>query len=336
MLQMRDKGGDAIMKAIKVTSYGDADVLRLSESELAPKPAAGQVLVRIHVAGVNFVDIYHRRGYYPQKLPFIPGLEAAGVVEEVGRDVAGFRPGDRVAYTGKLGSYSEYNVVDQWRLIQLPADLPFTEAAGVPLQGMTAHYLIHEYRKPGKGDTVLVHAAAGGVGRLLVQWARHLGATVIGTVSTEEKAQVARAAGADHVILYNSQDFVAEISKITEGRGVPLILDGVGKSTFAGDLESVATHGQIVIYGAASGPADPIVPNSLMQKSINLSGGSLVHFAANGPDVKMRSSAVFTGIREGWLKLKVDTVLPLADAAQAHRLLEGRKSTGKIVLKVVG
>jgi NADPH:quinone reductase len=323
------------MKAIKVASYGDADMLRLSEAETAPKPGAGQVLVRIHVAGVNFVDIYHRRGYYPQNLPFIPGLEAAGVVEEVGKDVTGVRPGDRVAYTGKLGSYSEYNAVEQWRLIRLPADLPFTEAAGVPLQGMTAHYLIHEFRKPGTGDTVLIHAAAGGVGRLLVQWAKHLGATVIGTVSTEEKAQVAREAGADHVILYGSQDFVAETAKITEGRGVDLILDGVGKSTFAGDVQALATHGHVVIFGAASGPADPIVPNSLMQKSINLSGGSLVHFAANGPDVTMRSGAVFAGIRDGWLKLKVDIILPLADAAQAHRLLEGRKSTGKIVLKVV-
>jgi NADPH2:quinone reductase len=322
------------MKAIKITSYGDADMLRLSEGESVPRPAAGQVLVRIHAAGVNFVDIYHRRGFYPQNLPFIPGLEAAGVVEEVGKDVAGVRPGDRVAYTGKLGSYSEYNAVEHWRLIRLPADLSFTEAAGVPLQGMTAHYLIHEYHKPVAGDTVMIHAAAGGVGQFLVQWAKHLGATVIGTVSTEEKAQAARAAGADHVILYESQDFVAEIRKITEGRGIQLILDGVGKSTFAGDLEAVATHGHVVIFGAASGPADPIVPNSLMQKSINLSGGSLVHFAANGPDVTMRSAAVFAGIREGWLKLKVNTVLPLADAAQAHRLLEGRKSMGKIVLKV--
>jgi NADPH2:quinone reductase len=324
------------MKAIKVASYGDADVLRLSEAEPAPKPAAGQVLVRIHAAGVNFVDIYHRRGYYPQNLPFIPGLEAAGVVEEVGKDVAGVRQGDRVAYTGKIGSYSEYNVVEHWRLIQLPADISFAEAAAVPLQGMTAHYLIHEYRKPGKGDMVLVHAAAGGVGRLLVQWAKHLGAAVIGTVSTEEKAQVARAAGADHVILYGSQDFVAEVRKITEGRGVQLILDGVGKSSFAGDLEAVATHGHVVIFGAASGPADPIVPNSLIPKSISLSGGTLVNFATNGPEVTMRSGAVFAGIREGWLKLKVDTVLPLAEAAQAHRLLEGRKSTGKIVLKVAG
>ena len=256
-------------------------------------------------------------------------------MEEVGKNVTGVRPGDRVAYTGKLGSYSEYNAVEQWRLIRIPADLPFTEAAAVPLQGMTAHYLIHEYRKPGRGDTVLIHAAAGGVGRLLVQWAKHMGATVIGTVSTEEKAQVAREAGADHVILYGSQDFVAETGKITEGRGVQLILDGVGKSTFAGDVQAVATHGHVVIFGAASGPADAIVPNSLMQKSINLSGGSLVHFAVNGPDVTMRSGAVFAGIREGWLKLKVDIILPLADAAQAHRLLEGRKSTGKIVLKVV-
>jgi NADPH2:quinone reductase len=322
------------MKAIKIASQGEADVLKLSTSEPMPKPASGQVLVRIHAAGVNFVDIYQRRGSYPQHLPFIPGLEAAGVVEEVGPDVTGWRPGDRVGYTGKPGSYAEFNAVEAWRLIRFPADLPFLQAAAVPLQGMTAHYLTHEFRKPGKGDTVLIHAAAGGVGRLLVQWSKHLGATVIATVSTKEKEDVARAAGADHVILYNKVDFAPEARKLTEGRGVQLVLDGVAKTTFAGDLEAVAIRGHVVIFGAASGPADPLVPNSLMQKSISLSGGSLMNYATNAAEVGMRSAAVFAGIREGWLKLKVDTVLPLAEAAQAHRLLEGRNSTGKIVLKV--
>src|SRR5512147_2528402 len=180
------------MKAIKITSYGDADVLKLSEMEPKPTPSAKQVLVKIYTAGVNFVDIYQRRGTYPVKLPFVPGLEAAGVVEAVGEAVTDYRPGDRVAYNGHLGSYSEYTVVDAGRLIPLPKEMSFAEGAAFPLQGMTAHYLIHDFRKAGRGDTVLIHAAAGGVGRLTVQWAKKLGAKVIGTVSTEEKARVAR------------------------------------------------------------------------------------------------------------------------------------------------
>jgi NADPH2:quinone reductase len=323
------------MKAIRISSYGDADMLKLTDAEPKPLPATGQVLVKIHAAGVNFVDIYQRRGLYPVKLPFIPGLEASGVVEAVGDKVAEFRQGDRVSYTGHLGSYSEYTAIDAGRLINLPKDLSFEQGAAFPLQGMTAHYLVHDFHEPKPGETVLVHAAAGGVGLQLVQWAKHLGAIVIGTVSTEEKARAAKEAGADHVILYTKQDFVSETKRLTEGHGADLILDGVSKTTFAGDLEAAAIHGHVVIFGSASGPADPLVPNSLMAKSISVSGGSLVNYTATRKDLLRRSKAVLSAIKDGWLKLRISHVLSLSEAEKAHRLLEGRQSLGKIILKVV-
>jgi NADPH2:quinone reductase len=324
------------MKAIKIANYGGPDVLKLTDTEPKPTPAEGQVIVKIHAAGVNFVDIYQRRGTYPVNLPYIPGLEASGVVEAIGKKVTVVRPGDRVAYTGHAGSYSEYTVINADKLIKLPKDLSFEQGAAFPLQGMTAHYLIHDFRKLKKGDTVLVHAAAGGVGLLLVQWAKHLGAKVIGTVSTEEKAVAAKKAGADHVVLYTQQDFVSEAKRLTKGRGIDLIIDGVGKSTFAGDLEAAALHGHVVIFGASSGPADPIMPNSLMTKSISVSGGSLQNFTATREDLLRRSKAFLKAIKEGWLKLRIDHVFPLVEAEKAHRLLEGRQTRGKIILKVVG
>ncbi len=323
------------MIAIKISSYGDAGVLKLTDTEPKPNPSARQVLVRIHAAGVNFVDIYQRRGTYPVKLPFIPGLEASGVVEAAGEKVTEVRPGDRVAYTGHIGSYSEYTVIDADRLIPLPKELSFEQGAAFPLQGITAHYLIHEFRKPKPGDTVLIHAAAGGVGLNLVQWAKHLGAEVIGTVSTEEKAAVVKEAGADHVILYTKQDFVSETMRLTHGRGAQLILDGVARTTFPSDLEAAAIRGHVVIFGSASGPADAIVPNSLMAKSITLSGGSLVNFTSVHEELIRRSQDVLHAIQAGWLRLRIDRVLPLAEAEKSHRLLEGRQSIGKIVLKVV-
>jgi NADPH2:quinone reductase len=319
------------MIAIKISDYGSADVLKPSDSEPKPQPAPDQALVKIHAAGVNFVDIYQRRGTYPVHLPFIPGLEAAGVVEAVGGAVKEVRPGDRVAYTGHLGSYAEYTAIKESRLIRLPQELSFEQGAAFPLQGMTAHYLIHDFRKVKSGDTVLVHAAAGGVGLLLVQWAKHLGARVIGTVSTEEKAAIAREAGADDVILYTKQDFVSETGRLTGGTGAQLVLDGVGKSTFAGDLEAVAVRGHIVIFGA-----DPVVHNALMAKSISISGGSSANFIASRRDLLRRSRDVIKGIDAGWLKLRIGEVLPLAEAGKAHRLLEGRQTTGKIVLRVTG
>lgn len=321
------------MQAIRMEQNGGPEVMKLVETAV-PKPGAGRALVRIHAAGVNFVDIYHRRGFYPVNLPYIPGLEAAGVIESVGGNAEGFRPGDRVAYTGHAGSYSEYAAVPTERLIALPEELSFEEGAAFPLQGMTAHYLLHAFRQPRPGDRVLIHAAAGGVGLLLVQWAKRLGAVVIATVSTEEKARISREAGADHVILYGKQDIVAETKRLTGGRGADLVLDGVGKSTFAGSMEAVKIRGQVVLYGSASGPADPIPPASLMPRSFTLSGGSLGNFTADRRELLERADAVLGGIREGWLKLRIGRTLPLADAAEAHRLLEGRMTSGKVVLRV--
>ena len=324
------------MKAIKIENYGDAGVLKLSENEPAPRAGNGRAVVKIYAAGLNFIDIYQRKGIYAHELPFIPGFEGSGVVQEVGKGVRGVHAGDRVAYTGQLGSYSEYLDVDAEKLIPLPKGMSFEEGAAFPLQGMTAHYLINDYRKLRRKDTVLIHAAAGGVGLLLVQWVKHLGATVIGTVSTEEKARVAKEAGADYVILYSQQNFAAEVRHLTEGLGVQLILDGVGKTTFNGNLDAVAKFGHIVIFGSSSGPADPISPNSLMPNSLTLSGGMLFNSAAIRKDIVRRSRDVLSGIRKGWLKLRISKVFPLAEAEQAHRLLESRGSTGKIILKIAG
>jgi NADPH:quinone reductase len=228
--------GKKAMKAIRIEEYGGPETLRLRNLEL-PDPGPGEVHVTLRAAGPNFVDVSLRRGEYPSSLPFTPGYDGAGIIDAVGEGVKEFKPGNRVAYTGHLGTYAEASVVPASKLIPLPDDLSFEQGAAFPQQGMTAHYLIHEYHLPKPGDTVLIHAAAGGLGLLLVQWAKHLGARVIGTVSTQAKAQAARAAGADEVILYTRQDFVAETKRLTDGRGADLILDGVGKTTFTGNLE---------------------------------------------------------------------------------------------------
>ncbi len=321
------------MKAIRIHQTGDPSVLQLENIE-RPKLEVGQVLVRLKAAGVNFIDIYMRSGRYPTHLPYTPGFEGAGIVEEVGEGVHEVKPGDRVAYSSSLGSYAEYNLVKAWQLIPLPESLSFEQAAAFPLQGMTAHYLLHEYYQVKSGDYVLVHAAAGGVGLLLVEWLKHRGATVIGTVSTPEKAEVARQAGADHVILYTSQDFVAETKKITQDRGVDFIIDGVGKSTFTKDLEAVRYRGHICIFGSSSGSAEPLAPNSLQSKSLTVSGGSLFNYVNSREEILTRAHAVLQGVQEGWLKLRIDNVLPLEQAPEAHRILEGRKTIGKVVLKI--
>jgi NADPH2:quinone reductase len=321
------------MKAIRVNQFGGPEVLHLEEIE-TPTPGPGEARVRLRAAGVNFVDVYQRRGNYPVPLPCTPGREGAGVVDAVGPGVSEVRVGDRVAYSGIPGSYAEASVVPADRVLPLPDDLSFEQGAAFPLQGMTAHYLIHEYRRPEPGGTVLIHAAAGGMGLLLVQWAKHLGARVLGTVSTQEKARAAREAGADEVILYTQQNFVTEVQRLSAGRGVDLIIDGVGKSTFAGNLEAAAVRGHVVIFGAASGPADPVVPNALMPRSLTISGGNLGNYTRTREELLRRAQDVVEGIRAGWLRLNVGQVLPLTEAAEAHRLLEGRHSTGKIVLTV--
>ena len=323
----------AVMNAIVVAQTGDADVL---EIQTVPRPevSTGDALVRIATAGVNFVDVMMRRGSVPADLPFTPGLEAAGVVEAIGDGVSEVKPGDRVMYAGGIGSYAEHCVVPAARLVRLPDDFSLDQGAAMALQGLTAQYLVHEFCHITPGLTVLVHAAAGGVGRLLVQWLKHLGATVIGTVSTEAKAAVAREAGADHVINYLEADFVTETRSLTEGRGADFILDAVGEVTFPGDLEALRVRGGVCVYGMASGPAAPISPTLFMGTSITVSGGSLMNFLRTREELLGRADDLFTALREGWLKLRMEHVYPLGQAAEAHRMLEGRKTTGKVLLKV--
>ncbi len=319
------------MKAIQVDQHGDASVLHL-KNIATPKPKKGEALVRLKAAGLNFIDIYLRNGQLPMSLPFIPGLEGAGIVEEVGEGVVDVKPGDRVAYTDGIGSYAEYSIVKASQLIPLPQEISFEQGAAFPLQGMTAHYLLHEYYSIKPNDYVLVHAAAGGMGLLLVQWLKHLGANVIGTVSTDEKAKAARAAGADHVILYTEEDFVAATLKITNGKGADYIIDGVGKTTFTKNLDAVKKRGYICLFGMASGPADPLQPNALQQKSITVSGGMLFNYLDTREELLTRANDVLTGIREGWLKLAIDHVFSLDQAPEAQRLLEDRKTSGKVIL----
>ncbi len=319
------------MKAIQVSQYGRPEVLKIQEVRIG-KPGNGQALIRIHAAGVNFIDVYQRRGTYPVKLPFTPGLEGAGIVEAIGEGVTNVKPGDRVAYVHEPGSYAEQCLVHAQHLIPLPSEISFEQGAAFPLQGMTAHYLLHEFRKVRANDVVLIHAAAGGMGLLLVQWAKHLGARVLGTTSSTEKAQIAREAGADEVILYTKQDFVSEVKRFTHDHGADLIIDGVGKTTFTGNMEAAALRGNVVIFGAASGPADPISPNAFMSRSLTVSGGSLFNYLLSAEELLKRAHAVIKGIQEGWLQLRIDQVFPLEQAHQAHQKLEERKSSGKLLL----
>jgi NADPH2:quinone reductase len=323
------------MKAIRIVATGGPEVLQYVDIPDLGTPGPGKALVRLKASGVNFMDVGHRRGTYPMPspLPFIPGAEGAGVVEAVGEGVSAVKAGDRVAFTGVPGAYAEAVLADAERLIHLPEGISFEQGAAFPLQGITAHYLIHEYRKPKAGDVVLIHAAAGGMGGLLVQWARHLGATVIGTVSSEAKAATAKEAGANHVINYTRDDFAVEVKRLSDGHGADLIIDGVGKSTFKGDMEAAAVRGHIVIFGGASGSADPVSPNTFMPNSISVSGGNMRNFVRTPAELQQRAKDVMAGIKEGWLKLNLAT-LPLSEAAKAHQRLESRETQGKLVLTV--
>jgi len=324
------------MKAIRISQYGDPSVMQLVDIP-QPKPGPGDALVRVYSAGVNYADIYFRTGAgrVPIPFPYTLGMEGAGVVEAVGERVGEVEVGDRVSYTTReLGSYAEYQVVKAMSLALLPKELSFEDAAAVTLQGLTAHYLLHDFYPIKRGSTVLVHAAAGGMGLLLVQWLKHMGAVAIGTVSTQEKAKVATAAGADHVILYSKDDFAEEAKKLTNGRGVDYVIDGVGKTTFTKNLDALRVRGWATIFGMASGPADPMSPNALAAKSITISGGALFNYTATREELLRRMKDVFKGVREGWLKLRVKHSFPLAQAAEAHRLLEGRQTTGKLILTV--
>ncbi|HKM48476.1 MAG TPA: quinone oxidoreductase [Terriglobales bacterium] len=324
------------MKAIQVKRTGGPEVMELVDLPV-PQPKPNEAVVKIEAAGVNFIDVYNREGRYQVALPFVLGQEAAGVVSAVGsdvhKDVREVAVGDRVAYTMALGSYAEYAAVAADRLVKIPAGVSAREAAAAMLQGMTAHYLSHDTYALKKGDTALIHAAAGGVGLLLVQMAHNIGARVIATVSTEEKAKLARAAGADEAILYTQTDFEAETKRLTGGKGVDVVYDSVGKTTFEKGLDLLRPRGMMVLYGASSGPVAPIDPLALTQKgSMFLTRPSLGHYIITAEELQRRAGAVFGMIRDGKLKLRIEHVYPLAEAQQAHRDLEGRKTTGKLLL----
>jgi len=298
-----------------------------------PTPAAGEAVVRLSAAGVNYIDIYFRTGLYKAPLPIPLGLEGAGTVTAVGEGVTDVAVGDRVAYTGTPGSYAEMCAVPADRLVKLPEGLSFRDGAAAMLQGMTAHYLVHSTYPLAEGDTCLVHAAAGGVGLLLCQMAKMRGATVIGTVSTPQKAALARGAGADHTILYTEQDFVREVKQQTGGRGVDVVYDGVGAKTFEGSLDCLRRRGMVALFGQSSGPVPPVDLSILNTKgSLFVTRPSLGHHMATREELVERANDVLGWVRDGKLRLRVEHVFPLERAADAHRALEGRLTTGKIVL----
>jgi NADPH:quinone reductase len=320
------------MKAIQVQKTGGPEALTLMDLPV-PKPKANEAVVKIAAIGVNFIDVYFREGRYPAPLPFVDGQEAAGTVTEVGSEVKTVKPGDRVAYTGVIGAYAEYAAVPADRLVHVPDKITDQQAAAAMLQGMTAHYLVNSTYPLKKGETALIHAAAGGVGLLLVQMAKNIGARAIGTVGTEEKAKLAREAGADDVILYTQQDFEVETKRLTDGKGVHVVYDGVGKSTFEKGLNVLRPRGYMVLFGGASGAVPPFDPIALSQKgSLFLTRPSLVNYIATREELEQRSNDVLGSVAAGKLKLRIGHVYKLEEVQQAHRDLEGRKTTGKILL----
>jgi NADPH:quinone reductase len=320
------------MKAVRVHKYGGPEVLTMDDIPV-PEPKAGEARVKIEAIGVNFIDIYQRTGLYPIHTPFTLGSEGAGVVDAVGPGVTEVRKGDRVAYSMVIGAYAEFAVVPAWRLVPVPVNVDAKSAACLMLQGMTAHYLTHSTYALKKGETALVHAAAGGVGLLLIQIAKQLGANVIGTVSTEAKAQLAKELGADHVILYTQSDFLAEVKKLTDNRGVHVVYDSVGQTTFDKSLDCLKPRGYLVLFGQSSGPVPPFDPGKLAAKgSLFLTRPSLAHYTLNRDELLQRSADLFNWTASGKLKLRIEKTFSLADAAEAHRELEGRKTTGKVIL----
>ncbi|MBI4637454.1 MAG: quinone oxidoreductase [Candidatus Rokubacteria bacterium] len=320
------------MKAVRVHTPGGPEVMRY-EDVPEPGPKAGEAVVKVDAAGLNYIDVYYRTGLYKAELPVTLGLEAGGTVTAVGPNVGEVKAGDKVAYTGVPGAYAQYAAVPAQRLVVLPAGLSTRQGAAAMLQGMTAHYLACATYPLRPGEACLVHAAAGGVGLLLCQIAKMRGARVIGTVSTEEKAKLAREAGADEVILYTRQDFEAEVKRLTDGKGVQVVYDSVGKTTFDKGFNCLALRGMMVLYGQSSGPIGAFDPQVLNAKgSVFLTRPSLFHHVATRPELLQRAGDVLGWIRDGKLKLRTEFEFPLKDAAEAHRALEGRKTTGKVLL----
>lgn len=320
-----------MMRAIQIKKTGGPEVMELVELPV-PQPGAGQVLVKIEAVGVNFIDTYLREGRYPAELPFIPGQEAAGTVVELGAGVSGFAVGDRVAWNGTRGTYAEYACAPASDLLPIPDGMSFEQAAAVLLQGLTAHYLAYDTHPIRAGETVLVHAGAGGVGLLLTQMAKRLGARVLTTVSTEEKAELSRAAGADRVILYTTESFVEEVKRQTDGAGLPVVYDSVGKTTFDDSLKCLQPRGLLALYGASSGAVPPFDPIRLMAGSLYLTRPTLKDYVRTRSELERRAADVFGWVARGELQVRIGARYALGEAAQAHRDLAGRKTTGKVLL----
>ena len=317
------------MKAVRVYQVGGPEVLRLEALSL-PEPGPGEVLVRLCAIGVNYIDTYKRRGLYPMPLPFTLGEEGAGVVERVGEGVVGVRPGDRVAFANVQGAYAEYQVVPAERLVPIPEGLDFKLAAAVLLQGMTVHYLLESTYPVAPGDQVLVHAGAGGVGQLLIPWAKRKGATVYATASTPEKRRLCLEVGADYALPYEG---FAQAVKALSGGGVDVVYDGVGKDTFEGSLDALRPRGMLVLFGQSSGPVPPLDPQVLNRKgSLFLTRPTLHHYTASRKELLWRAGEVFRAVREGWLRVLIGAEFPLEGAREAHEALEGRKTVGKVLL----
>ncbi len=320
------------MRAVRIHQNGGPEVLRVEELP-TPSPGPGEVLVRLEAAGVNFIDVYHRTGLYKVALPYALGLEGAGILEAIGSGVSDLRAGMRVAWPSAPGSYATHVAVAADRVVPVPADVDGRSAAALMLQGITAHYLSHSTRPLGPGVTCLVHAGAGGVGLLLIQMAKRRGARVLATVSTEEKAQLAREAGADELLLYAKEDFVAQTRLLTSGAGVQVVYDSVGKNTFEGSLDCLAPRGMLVLFGQSSGPVPPLDLQVLSKKgSLFLTRPSMAHYIATRDELLSRCRDLFEWVADGTLRLRIGATFPLADAAEAHRQLEGRKTTGKVLL----
>ncbi len=319
------------MLAVEAKAAGGPEVLEVVERDL-PSPGPGQILVRHAAVGLNFIDTYHRSGLYPVKHPQVLGLEAAGHVEAIGEGVTRFAVGDRVAYNGTMGAYAQASVVPADRAVKVPEGVDLEVAAAVLLKGMTAEFLVRRCFPVKAGQTVLVHAAAGGVGQILVQWAKALGASVIATVGSEAKAQIVRDLGADHVILYDHEDVAARVAEITGGAGVPVVYDGVGKDTFQGSLKSLGRRGVLVTYGNASGPVAPFAPLELGAKSAFITRPRLFDYIVTTDELDESATALFEVLASGAVKIDIGQRFPLAEARAAHEALEGRKTTGATVL----
>ena len=320
--------------AIRVHQTGGPEVLKWEEVEVG-EPGPGQVRIRQEAAGLNFIDVYHRTGLYKQPMPFTPGVEGAGVVEAIGPDVTDVKVGDRVAYAGPIGGYAEERLILAERLVKLPDGILSEQAAAMMLQGMTAHMLLRSVHRVEAGETILVHAAAGGVGLIMCQWAKALGATVIGTVGSDEKAQLVRAHGCDHPIVYTRQDFVAEVARITNGEKVPVVYDGVGRDTFMKSLDCLHRRGMMVSFGNASGAVDPFAPGILAQKgSLFLTRPTLFDYIVTRGELEQAANDLFDVVGSGKVRIEVKQHFALKDAAQAHRALEARKTTGSTILTI--